>query len=166
MEGRRGPRLGVSNIAISHILSTQVTLWLLHFDRNYGSCGYSAGFLKVNGSKIAEDMIAESLSPSLPLLHFLRPIVHHYQLLTIVVIACIWLMNNSIKHLEGQSFLSGKTSFFADDDFTYNFLKRKASVKGFFLGLLMAMAAIIVIFLQDLHLSLISHTALQVRRRQ
>ena len=163
---RKGSQIGFSNIAIGHLLATQVTLWLLHFDRNYTSCGYSLAFSKsVNSSKVltTEEMIAESLMPSLSLTHFLRPIVHHYQLLTIVVMVSFWLMNNASREAEGQS---GKSSFFADDNFVYNFLKRKASVKGFFLGLLMTTAAIIVIFLQDLHLSLISHTALQVRNEE
>ena len=119
----------------------------------------------MNETKIlAEDLIAESLIPSLPFYAFLRPVVHHYQVLTIIVIACIWLMNNNLSDIESYSFMSGKTSFFADDDFSYHFMKRKASVKGFFLGLLMTTGAIIVIFLQDLHLSLICHTALQVRK--
>ena len=208
-QSRRGARLGYSNVALSHLLVTQTTLWLLHFDRNYGSCGYAGQPLLPASSAAAvaaatfnqtateaalisrqrHDWLEASSSPlvsseetqlvapataspsanlaslALPFNGILVPVMHHYQLLTITILASICLANNHAGSIVDSplSLRTGFSSNSADSEFGYQFFKKKASIKGFFVGLLMTSGTIVVLVLKDHQLSLIAHTVLQVR---
>ncbi|KAI1301241.1 hypothetical protein HDE_03143 [Halotydeus destructor] len=149
-QARRGPKLGFSNIAVAHLLTTQVSLWVINFDPNYGACGYSDG-LHVNGSKFALEVAEKK---SFPFANLLLPVIHHYQLLTIFILIGMWFMNNDLK-------LTAYSGSNFKDTFGYNYFNKRASIKGFFLGLLVISATIIVLILQDNTMSLTTHTAIQ-----
>lgn len=208
-QSRTGSKLGFSNIALSHLLVTQVTLWLLHFDRNYGSCGYSfhpmmtrtasplnqsqepaslaatitqtpvvkhmpqavrsfASAITSSSSSSARTARLASFAGSTagyPFNGILVPVIHHYQLLTITILASIWLANNHADSFlqSGDQRSRGGGLFSSGSDLLgYQFLKKKASIKGFFVGLLMTSGTIVVLVLKDQQLSLIAHTVLQV----
>lgn len=157
-QARHGPKLGFSNIAVAHLLTTQVSLWIINFDPNYGPCGYSTGHIHlpaVNKSALLDAVAKNSFSFT----DLLVPLIHHYQMLTIFILITMWFMNNDLKLATSRS-ISGSSY---DDSFGYNFFKKKASIKGFFLGLLIVSASIIVLILQDNMLSLITHTTIQVQ---
>jgi hypothetical protein len=216
-QSRNGCKLGFSNIALSHLLVTQITLWLVHFDRNYGSCGYSHQHSSLTSfsslsltmptndsgasvhshettnthphvilSKYQTDSSSSSSSqqqqplaamvPSAaitaaaaasgyPFSGILVPVIHHYQLLTITILSTIWLANNHADSFDPAfNLLTGFSN--ADSEFGYQYFKKKASIKGFFVGLLMTSGTIVVLVLKDHQLSLITHTLLLVRRMQ
>lgn len=151
---RSGQHLGFSNLTIAHLVVTQMALWLANFDSNYGPCGYSS---KTFASYTANATDAVEIFPVYPFAGLLVPVIHHFQLLTVFILLLVWFANNDVKSSllassEGQQSIS-----------SYHFFKRKASIKGFFLGLLMIAASIVVLVLQDTYLSLVTHTSLQVR---
>lgn len=153
-QARSGQQLGFSNLTIAHLVVTQMALWLANFDSNYGPCGYSSSTF---ASYAANSTEATEIHPVYPFAGLLVPVIHHFQLLTVFILLLVWFANNDVKSSllassEGQNSIS-----------SYHFFKRKASIKGFFLGLLMIAASIVVLVLQDTYLSLITHTSLQVR---
>lgn len=159
-QARSGQQLGFSNLTIAHILVTQMALWLANFDSNYGPCGYSSSLLSSsvsnsvsNSASFGGNGTEAAETPVYPFSGLLVPVIHHFQLLTIFILLLIWFANNDIKSL-----LTSPESQNAG----YHFFKRKASIKGFFLGLLMIAASIVVLVLQDTYLSLVTHTSLQV----
>lgn len=202
-QSRHGSKLGFSNIALSHLLVTQITLWLVHFDRNYGSCGYSyqptgltaatAGSYNQSGvtfdalvgetgerdrspsspssssssswsqalARMVPAPTAAAITTSYPFNGILVPVIHHYQLLTITILASIWLANNHADSFDSPFSLKNGFSN-SDSELGYQFFKKKASIKGFFVGLLMTSGTIVVLILKDHQLSLIAHTVLQV----
>lgn len=168
-QARHGIKLAFSNLSIAHLLATQITLWLVNFDSNYGFCGYSSSnsLLTPNSTHHEVKVLRDTFSP-IPLHGLLAPVVHHYQLLMIFVLMSLWLMNNNTALLDACSAftLTRRRSIFLDDESAYNFLKEKtSSIKGFFFGFLTFSSSIVVLFHQDHQLSLITHTSLQVRRR-
>ena len=198
-QSRNGSKLGFSNIALSHLLVTQITLWLVHFDRNYGSCGYSyqptaltltsaaaaatagahnessgvafdAPIVKTDRSSLHQPLArmvpaptaaSAAITTSYPFNGILVPVIHHYQLLTITILASIWLANNHADSFDSPFNLRNAFSN-TDSELGYQFFKKKASIKGFFVGLLMTSGTIVVLVLKDQQLSLIAHTVLQV----
>lgn len=155
-QARSGQQLGFSNLTIAHILVTQMALWLANFDSNYGPCGYSSSLLSNSISSSASfggNGTEGAESPVYPFSGLLVPVIHHFQLLTIFILLLIWFANNDINSLLTPS---------ESQNTGYHFFKRKASIKGFFLGLLMIAASIVVLVLQDTYLSLVTHTSLQV----
>lgn len=214
-QSRNGCKLGFSNIALSHLLVTQITLWLVHFDRNYGSCGYSYDQQQLlsmssltsmsltmptsasavafhshettniqphvillrqeNASSSSSQQPMAGMVPtaaitavpaaaasSYPFSGILVPVIHHYQLLTITILSSIWLANNHADSFDSAfNLLNGFSN--TDSEFGYQYFKKKASIKGFFVGLLMTSGTIVVLVLKDHQLSLITHTLLLVR---
>lgn len=139
--------MGFSNLTIAHLVVTQMALWLANFDSNYGPCGYSTHFSTSANSSGEEN-------PVYPFAGLLVPVIHHFQLLTIFILVLVWFANNDVKSILIPS---------ESQNIGYHFFKKKASIKGFFLGLLMIAASIVVLVLQDTYLSLATHTGLQVR---
>lgn len=162
-QARHGLRLGFSNIAISHILSTQISLFLVNFDRSYGSCGYPAVLSPVLGNSSDGVPLIQSLVTHLePANALLEPISMHYQLLSILVIASLWSLNNNIDAITALT--SGISGLISDaEQFSYSdFFVKHTSLKGFFLGLVGLTGSIVVLTLKDHELSLMLHTILQV----
>lgn len=158
-QARHGPTLGFSNIAVAHLLATQVSLWIINFDPNYGQCGYAD---KISNATVKKVPVFDLSHRTFPFADLLVPLIHHYQLLTIFILTAMWFMNNDLKLASAVRSICGGGY---DDAFNYNFFKRSNSIRGFFLGLPVITVAIIVLVLQDNFLSLISHTAIQVRQR-
>ena len=162
-QARHGLRLGFSNIAIAHILSTQISLFLVNFDRSYGSCGYPAVLSPVFGNSSDGVPIIQSLVTHLePANALLEPISLHYQLLSILVIASLWSLNNNIDAITALT--SGISGLISDaEQFSYSdFFIKHTSLKGFFLGLVGLTGSVVVLTLKDHELSLMLHTILQV----
>ena len=169
-QARHGPKLGFSNIAVAHLLTTQVSLWIINFDPNYGPCGYSDDNRYSNASGHSHLSTSVRKTPlesfdrrSFPFADLLVPVIHHYQLLTIFILTTMWCMNNNVKRV-ATAVRNLSTENYDTEFGGYSFFKKKASIKGFFLGLLVISASIIVLILQDNMLSLITHTAIQVRK--
>ena len=151
-QARTGQQLGFSNLIIAHLVVTQMALWLANFDSNYGPCGYSTHF-----SYSSSANATGAGNPVYPFAGLLVPVIHHFQLLTIFILVLVWFANNDVKSV----LISSEAQ-----NIGYHFFKKKASIKGFFLGLLMIAASIVVLVLQDTYLSLVTHTTLQVRVTQ
>ena len=121
----------------------------------------------LSSQALAPAPTAAALAPvtSYPFNGILVPVLHHYQLLTITILASIWLANNHADSFDSSPF-SLRSGFLNSNgsEFGYQFFKKKASIKGFFVGLLMTSGTIVVLVLKDHQLSLIAHTVLQVSR--
>ena len=125
-----------SNLAISHLLTTQVVLWLANFDPHYGPCrGFTSDI----------ESVTNTTSPSMQKLHYpfsglLVPVTHHFQLMTIFILLSLWMNNNDYRLFRTLSGINDSLV----NDFGYKYFKRTMSVKGFFCGILMMSASIIV----------------------
>lgn len=162
-QARYGLKLGFSNIAIAHLVCTQISIWMVNFDHSYGSCGYPPVLTMSFSSNTSDNnSIIESLVQHLePVNSLIEPITHHYQLLSILVIASLWFLNNN---LDAITALTSGIGLISDtEQFSYSdFFQKHTSIKGFFLGFVGLAGSIVVLTLKDHELSLMVHTILQV----
>ncbi|RWS01864.1 hypothetical protein B4U79_10245, partial [Dinothrombium tinctorium] len=156
-----GPKYGFNNIAVAHLLITQASLWIVNFDAEFGLCGYR-NYVSNKSSNNTFSMALElkiKREHSLPstFADMLLPIIHHFQILIIFLLLTIWINCNERKSLYALRSSSAETT----NNPIYKSSVEPVSVKGFFLGLLVVSAALIVLLHGDNEILLITHISIQ-----
>ncbi len=145
-------------MALSHLLSTQISLWLINLDSNFESCYFN--LVDKNLTSIASNLRTQTQNMFLPtsIANMTLPIIQHYKLLTAFILVTLWFTNNQSK----ISFIRAKLS--DEEAMRAAFLSSKpSSIKGFFIGLLILSTAIIALLLEDELIKIITHSSIQVR---
>ncbi|XP_053204960.1 uncharacterized protein LOC128389407 isoform X2 [Panonychus citri] len=177
---QRGPKYSLKNIAVAHLFACQLSLWLINFDPNHGSCVHrssingrsssSSSLLQPSAPFLSSSSLATSsfasLSTSLissrpnilptSFSDLLLPILHNYQLLTAFILGYMWIQNNRCNYNTLKPRLSD-----LDDNTSFSFAKKPSSIKGFFMGILIISTALIVLLLGNPEITLITHTSIQ-----
>lgn len=145
-------------MALSHLLSTQISLWLINLDSNFESCYFN--LVDKNLTSIASNLRTQNVFLPTSIANMTLPIIQHYKLLTAFILITLWFTNNQSK----ISFIRAKLS--DEEAMRAAFLSSKpSSIKGFFIGLLILSTAIIVLLLEDELIKIITHSSIQVRKK-
>uniref|UniRef100_T1K2D8 Uncharacterized protein n=1 Tax=Tetranychus urticae TaxID=32264 RepID=T1K2D8_TETUR len=156
-QSQRGPKYSLKNIAVAHLFACQMSLWLVNFDPNYGTCSHRQARLSPRSDTSSPSLISSrpNIFPA-SFSDLLLPIIHNYQLLTAFILGYMWIQNNRCHYNSLKPRLSD-----LDDNASFSFAKKPSSIKGFFMGILIISTALIVLLLGNPEITLITHTSIQ-----
>lgn len=139
---------------ISHLLSTQISLWLFSFYYRPDICSFIDS--EECDSFGTDDRLRDSLLPRI-VSNLMITIIQNYKLLSIFILITIWFTNNQSK----ISFIRAK--LFDEEALKTAFLSTKSSaMKGFLIGFTVFLVSICVILLEDKEIFRITHIIVQV----
>ncbi|RWS30761.1 hypothetical protein B4U80_06093, partial [Leptotrombidium deliense] len=154
-----GTKYGFNNIAVSHLLVTQISLWIMNFNVHFGPCGFRnfVSSRQANETNTANSDVKKKdhLFPS-TFADMLLPIIHHFQILIAFVLITIWISSNERKSL----YLRVAASDTINNPI-YSSTVEKGSGKGFFLGLLIISTSIIVLLHANSEILVTTHIVIQ-----